>query len=63
MVPGETSLATLWTYQASWLLLVAIMAYGLWHTQNVNAVGAYVTTGGIYSGADGMWVSGMRGPF
>lgn len=52
---GEVSLATLWVYQASWLLLAGAVAYALSHISNINADGAYVTTGGIYSGTDGMW--------
>lgn len=51
----ETLLATPLTAMASWLLFAAIAAYGLSLTSNINAVGAYVTTGGLYSGTDGMW--------
>ena len=52
---AETSLATALMCMASWLLFAAVAAYGLSLTSNINADGAYVTTGGIYSGTDGMW--------
>jgi len=59
---GEVSLATVWVYQASWLLLAAAVAYALSLTAIYIPDGGYVTGRGIYSGTaysgtDGMWAA------